>query len=36
MAAPKEDGFRFDMTMQLKTGGKSLGGDIKSTEQRKD
>jgi hypothetical protein len=36
MAAPKEEGFSFDMTMQFKTGARALVGDITSTEQKKD
>ena len=36
MAAPKEDGFSFEMTMQLKPSARTLAGDIKSAEQKRD
>jgi len=36
MAAPKEQGFSFDMMMQFKPGARALVGDITSAEQKKD
>ena len=36
MAAPKEDGFSFDMTMKFKPGARALAGDITSAEPKKD
>jgi hypothetical protein len=36
IAAPKEDGFSFEVTMQLKLGARTLAGDIKSAEQKRD
>jgi hypothetical protein len=36
MAAPKEEGFSFDMMMRFKPGTRALAGDITSAEQKKD